>query len=120
MSKNFKIFVIGLILINIGLITSYSGTWEKDVNGWWYKLENGSYYKNGWYQISENKESKWYYFNADGYMYSNSMTPDGYIVAQSGEQIIPGENYKDIVSNSKWEVKIYSQNFLNGNVESLN
>ena len=41
--------------------------WIKDVNGWWYRLKDGSYPKSTWMQI----DNLWYYFDDKGYMASN-------------------------------------------------
>ncbi len=41
-----------------------SGTWVRDVSGWWYKHSNGNCPVNTWKRIN----SAWYYFKADGYM----------------------------------------------------
>ena len=38
--------------------------WKKTNGKWWYKLENGDYYKNGFQYI----KNKYYYFNASGYI----------------------------------------------------
>ena len=39
-------------------------TQSKDGRGWWYCNKDGSYTTNGWQEI----DSKWYYFNSEGYM----------------------------------------------------
>lgn len=38
--------------------------WKEDKDGWYYRLSDGSYYKNSWQAIG----GKWYYFGYDGYM----------------------------------------------------
>ena len=77
-----------------------SGRWVLDPNGWWFENPDRSYPANTWKMIN----GKWYYFNksgymktgwvqtngiwyylgADGAMLSNTRTPDGYYVNQSG------------------------------------
>ena len=56
--------------------------WKEDSQGW--KLENpdGSYVVNAWYQSPES--GLWYYLGADGYMLTNTTTPDGYQVNGEG------------------------------------
>ena len=44
--------------------SSSAGTWVKDAKGWWLNYGAGNYAKNTWV----NKDSKWYYFDAEGYM----------------------------------------------------
>lgn len=57
--------------------------WKQDNTGWWYQNADGSYPKSVWQQI----DSKYYYFNESGYMLSNTTTPDGYQVDESGAWI---------------------------------
>ena len=78
-------------------IASYAAEWKKDANGWWYEHDDGSYTKSAW----ETIDGKQYCFNPDGYMYSNAVTPDGSVVAPSGEKIIPGAVYKDIYARNE-------------------
>ena len=82
------------------------GTWRENNLGWWYEKYDGSYYTNAWFQDSD---SKWYYFNGDGYMVAdqwvgdyylsyrgsmltNTVTPDGYAVDYNGKWIHAGSN----------------------------
>ena len=44
--------------------SSSAGTWVKDAKGWWLNYGPGNYAKNTWV----NKDSKWYYFDVEGYM----------------------------------------------------
>lgn len=54
--------------------------WKQDKNGWWYQNSDGTYPINEWKEI----EGKQYYFGSDGYMLSNTKTPDGYKVGVDG------------------------------------
>lgn len=75
-------------------VKPYEG-WVMDDKGWWYQLSDESYYKDGWYEI----DSKWYYFNSEGYMAS--------------EQYIKSKEYKTdariyyVDKNGIWDGKIY-------------
>lgn len=76
--------------------------WVKDSVGWWWRNADGSYpaseWKeiNGkWYYFEENgymAANKWidgtYYVGADGAMYVNATTPDGYKVDANGKWIV--------------------------------
>ena len=81
---------------------SQQASWIKDSVGWWYRYADGSYPTNGWLQIN----SQWYCFDSVGYMrtgwiqagdgnyyycdltngnmVTNTWTPDGYYVNESG------------------------------------
>ena len=87
-------------------IVSPAAEWKKDANGWWYEHDDGSYMKSGW----ETIDGKEYCFNSDGYMYSNAVTPDGSVVAPSGEKIIPGAAYKDIYAQNEYlGISLYTE-----------
>lgn len=60
--------------------TSLAAEWKQDGVGWWYQEDNGTYPANQWKWIGD----KCYYFGADGYMLSNTVTPDGCYVDASG------------------------------------
>lgn len=38
-----------------------------DDKGWWYRLSNGSYPRDSWYECTWNGILSWYHFNAEGY-----------------------------------------------------
>ena len=81
-----------------------TGGWKRDNKGWWYSLDDGSYYRNYWFL----DKGKYYFFNSDGYMVTdkwvgsyylgsdgvmltNTTTPDGYKVGGDGKWI-PDDN----------------------------
>lgn len=45
----------------------YTEGWQKDSNGWWYRLKDGSYPKSTWKKIN----GAWYYFDTEGYAVAN-------------------------------------------------
>ena len=51
-----------------------SGTWQQDSAGWKYKLSNGRYPTNTWYECDWNGQKLWYHFNAEGYVDSGWFT----------------------------------------------
>ncbi len=71
--------------------SAYAGQWQQDNSGWKYQTEQGSYLQNRWLQ---NHDSRWYYFGSDGYMQSNTMTSDGYVVGEDGAwlEAVGGKN----------------------------
>jgi len=62
--------------------TPSASTWKQDAKGWWVEKPDGSYMVNEWYQSPSN--GLWYYMGADGYMLTNTTTPDGYQVNADG------------------------------------
>ena len=56
--------------------------WKQDSNGWWIENPDGSYLTNQWYQSPAS--GLWYYMGSDGYMLTNTTTPDGYTVNADG------------------------------------
>ena len=57
-------------------------TWKQDAKGWWVERPDGSYLVNEWFQSPAS--GLWYYMGADGYMLTNTTTPDGYKVNSDG------------------------------------
>ena len=55
---------------------------SEDNKGWWIENPDGSYLMNQWYQSPES--GLWYYMGADGYMLTNTTTPDGCMVNADG------------------------------------
>lgn len=57
--------------------------WQQDNTGWWYRLADGSYPKDTWYQIG----SKWYNFDTAGYMRTGWIQrgPSWFYCLPSGE-----------------------------------
>jgi len=55
-------------------------------NRWWYGNEDGSWCHSGWFWLDGNRDglAECYYFDANGWMYTNTTTPDGYTVDENG------------------------------------
>lgn len=78
--------------------------WIKDVNGWWYRLKDGSYPKSEWKKI----DNLWYYFNEEGYMASNEYIKSSdydknkklYYVYKDGHW--DGDSYRWMQDNNGW------------------
>ena len=62
--------------------TEKTATWASDSKGWWIQYSDGTYLTNSWYQSPES--GLYYYMGADGYMLTNTTTPDGYTVNEDG------------------------------------
>jgi len=56
--------------------------WKSNSKGWWVDKKSGGYLTNAWFQSPVS--GLWYYMGADGYMLTNTTTPDGYRVDAGG------------------------------------
>lgn len=61
--------------------------WQKDATGWWWQENNGGYPVSKWQWLDGNDDgtAESYYFGGNGYMFTNSRTPDGYQVNGEGQ-----------------------------------
>ena len=75
-----RIILTALLSISMSF-TAFAGQWQKDANGWWYQYDDGSYPYDEWILI----QSECYYFDHNGYMLSDTITPDGYQVDEDGK-----------------------------------
>lgn len=67
-------------------ITSFAGQWVSDTAGWRWQNDDGSYLTNTWEWLDGNQDgiAECYYLGADGYMFHDTETPDGYTVNSDG------------------------------------
>lgn len=68
-------------------VSSFVYGWQNDAKGWWWKNDDGmSYPVNCWRWLDGNRDgiAECYYFGGDGYMLSDTVTPDGYHVNRDG------------------------------------
>ena len=76
--------------------TAFAGTWRTGADPhqdrWWYDNDDGTFACNGWKWIDGNGDgtAECYYFDADGWMLTDTMTPDGYTVNADGAWIQNG------------------------------
>ena len=64
------------------VMTANAEQWRDDARGWWIENDDGSYLVNQWYQSPSS--GLWYYMGPDGYMLTNTVTPDGCYVDANG------------------------------------
>ncbi len=95
MKRIFKLIVAVMMLIAMMATTTFAAGWTTgqgaNSNRWWYDLGNGQYYGNPsqeveWQWIDGNGDgiAECYAFDSEGWMYADSMTPDGYKVNADG------------------------------------
>lgn len=96
--KKAKLITATLFATALMSFSAYAGQWQQDSMGWWYQNDDGSYPASEWKEI----DGKQYYFGADGYMLSNTTTPDGYQVGADGAWI---ENKNTSSASSSGEIR---------------
>lgn len=83
MKKKSVLFTLAATLTLLSSVPAFAGQWQKDNVGWWYLEDNNTYPVNGWKTIN----GAMYYFNSNGYLLTNTITPDGYTVDENGAWI---------------------------------
>ncbi len=95
-----SVFMLIAVLVSLVIsIPAYAGTWHQDGIGWWYERDDGSYPVDTWEWIAtgNGESSSCYYFGSDGYLYVNTITPDGHKVNEDGACVPggPADEYKE-------------------------
>lgn len=83
MKKKSVLFAMAATFTLLSSAPAFAGQWQQDNVGWWYLNDNNTYPVNGWKTIGEAM----YYFNNNGYLLTNTITPDGYTVDENGAWI---------------------------------
>ena len=91
----------GAMLIG-GAMTAQAAGWQQNATGWWYgtNADNTTWYVNCWQWIDGNGDgvAESYCFDANGYLYTNTTTPDGYTVNADGAWTVNGVVQTKVVS----------------------
>lgn len=92
MKKKLLTIAAAAIMMVSMAMTAFAGQWQKNDAGWWWQRTDGSYPASTWKWIDGNGDGtvESYYFDASGYMLTNTTTPDGYTVNENGTWIING------------------------------
>lgn len=85
-TKRFLALALAIMTMLTCSFTALAASWQQNTTGWWYQEDNGSYPVNTWKWIN----GRCYYFDGNGYMLSNTTTPDGYQVDASGAWVVNG------------------------------
>lgn len=72
------------VLLAVSSFPSYAGQWKQDMAGWKYENDDQTFLQDQWFR---DDDGKWYYFESDGYMSANCMTPDVYVTGADGAWI---------------------------------
>lgn len=105
--KLLKIFATTIAISSIMATSAFAGVWRTgdgaNQGKWWYDNGDGTYANNGWQWIDGNDDgtAECYYFDSDGWMLANTLTPDGYQVNENGAWVNNG-----IVETQKASIEI--------------
>ncbi|MSS38739.1 hypothetical protein [Clostridium porci] len=68
------------------------GSWQQNATGWWWQRTDNSYPASEWKWIDGNGDGtvESYYFDGNGYLITNTTTPDGYTVNADGAWVQDG------------------------------
>ena len=81
MKKKMAATLLAAGLSVVASMTAFAGEWKLEDSGkWWWLEDDGSYPVSTWKEIG----GKQYYFGEDGYLLTNTTTPDGYQVGSDG------------------------------------
>lgn len=85
----FAVLAAGFTLMSV--VPAMAGTWEQQGSNWIYRNDAGQL-QTGWAWIDGNQDgtAESYYFDASGYLLTNTMTPDGYTVNADGAWVQDG------------------------------
>lgn len=77
---------MGALLSISTTAAAIAGTWQTDMNGWWYSNDDGTWPSACWQWIDGDGDgiSECYYFDEHGYCLMDTVTPDGNIVNGNG------------------------------------
>lgn len=85
-------FATALLTLSMG-VTAFAGTWQAQETGQWkYQNDDGTYLANVWQWIDGNNDgiSENYYFDTNGVLLVNGITPDGNTVDSNGAWTVNG------------------------------
>ena len=90
--KKFGIFAaLTAAFTAMTVATASAGTWEQQGSSWLYRNDAGQL-QTGWAWIDGNQDgtAESYYFDGNGYLLTNTTTPDGYTVNADGAWVQDG------------------------------
>ena len=115
-----KVFMTTCLFIALSTNLTFASGWTKGIskNAWWFDFGNGDYFKSSWQWIDGNQDgiAECYCFDENGWMYENTITPDGYAVNENGAWTVDNivqTKTSDLIpkNNTNNSVNIASKNF---------
>ncbi|MDD3252200.1 MAG: flavodoxin [Lachnospiraceae bacterium] len=117
MKKIMRMFLVVVVMTILSAFTALAAGWTEEQNGtgtgWRYDLGNGQYYAGteaapSWQWLDGNQDgvAECYAFDASGWMYANTVTPDGYQVDADGKWVVDSLVQSREVSESSAQTDI--------------
>ena len=90
--KKLAILMIAICLSVSSSILSLANDWEQNDKGRWWQYDDGSYPVSEWLWIDDDNDDIYecYYYNQDGYLLVNTITPDNCTVNEYGAWVVDG------------------------------
>lgn len=113
--RKWKIAVIAGLVFSFsagGSTLAFAGQWQQDGTGWWYQNDDNTYPAGEWQWIpygDEGNESC-FYFDQNGYLLVDTLTPDGFQVNADGAWVQDGAvQQKAAETENEPEDEIYDE-----------
>lgn len=92
MRKALQLFALTWLLSISISSAAYAGNWKQNDNGWWWQDADKSYPVSSWEWIDSDRDgtAQCYYFDENGYLLTDTVTPEGYTVDENGAWIEDG------------------------------
>lgn len=108
-----KTKLLNLILTTAALtmlspITIFAGTWVSTENTWKYQNDDNSYLSNIWFE----ENGTYYYFDADGNMLTNTLSPDGYVLGRGGNMLSYTDPLPAIFTGTSTDLDHYTDSII--------
>ena len=87
--KQFLTLSSAALLTLTASVSAFAGSWQQNVRGWWWQNNDGSYPVSRWVLLDGNRDGRaeYYYFDENGYLVTDTQTPDHRTVNSDGALI---------------------------------
>lgn len=124
MKKISSVLALSFALSSFFAISAFAGSWQQTEGRWWYGYDDGSYPVSQWVWIDgdDNGEYECYYFDGQGYLITNTHSPDGYYVDANGAWVDSGTVQKKDMEETFYARanRQFRQNWIFGTYECHN
>lgn len=87
------VFTLSLLLSSAASVSAFAGAWQQNEKGYWWQNNDGSYPTSRWVLLDGNSDgiAEYYYFDENGYLLTDTQTPDYRSVDQNGALLRHGQ-----------------------------